>query len=269
MSTDSFEFASDREKLPPAPATASASPEPVPAATNDGTKPQVTTTAMQKAGNAMADLVMAAGVLVTAGIFGFVGYRKVSPTRMCIEAALAVAIMGGLYFMAGHLLHPHMDSLDLSQPLHRMPLLVLAAIILAYCGAIVVHRGWNHKGDPKVAMITLALGMTLIGLRITCLGMAYGEYRVANARIDAASAGMEALKQTADIVREQGGDTKPLAPIMIEFQKAVYGSEYASRVLVALGVKEELVDLDVDASVEPREAKSPPVTVIAPDAASK
>ena len=64
MSTDSFEFASDREKPLPVPAAASASPEPVPAATNDGTKPQATTTAMQKAGNAMADLVMAAGVLV-------------------------------------------------------------------------------------------------------------------------------------------------------------------------------------------------------------
>jgi hypothetical protein len=181
---------------------------------------------LKSAGNAFADLIMWIGVFITGGIFGLVGYRRVTALRLTIEAGIVAVIAGALYYTTKTWLHPYTEGVDLGDPLQRAALFVLGAIILAYLGGMVVHVGWHRKGDPKVSMLVLAVGMTLIGLRIASVGMAFGEIRTVDAKVEAGTAGLAALKSTIEVMKAGGVDPKPVAQIILDFQKSVYGSKY-------------------------------------------
>jgi hypothetical protein len=75
-------------------------------------------------------------------------------------------------------------------------------------------------------MLVLAVGMTLIGLRIASVAMAFGEIKAVDAKVEAGAAGLTALKSTIDVMKAGGVDPKPVAKIILDFQKSVYGSKY-------------------------------------------
>jgi hypothetical protein len=181
---------------------------------------------LKSVGNAFADLMMWIGVFITGGIFALVGYRRVSAFRLTIEAVIVAIIAGALYYTTKTWLHPYADGVDLGDPLQRALLFILGAITLAYLGGMVVHIGWNRKGGPKASMLVLAVGMTLIGLRIASVAMAFGEIKAVDAKVEAGAAGLTALKSTIDVMKAGGVDPKPVAKIILDFQKSVYGSKY-------------------------------------------
>ncbi|NTF17816.1 hypothetical protein G6L37_05335 [Agrobacterium rubi] len=243
MATDSTNFAGD-------PAEASPNLGGRPAATPDVTaipSPSVPSTDAQtvkpsklkNAGNAMADLIMAIGVYVTGGLFALGAYRKVTALRLLIEAAVVTLVVGVLYLTTRSWIGQYVEGLDFNDPLQRAALFGVSAIVLAYLGGMVVHIGWNRKGDPKVSMLFLAVGMTLIGLRIASLGMAFGEIRVANTRVAAAAAGLEALKSTVSVLKSEGVDPKPVGKIIVDFHREVYGSKYIENYYSKFGTSDD------------------------------
>lgn len=231
MATDSITFASDRAGMgfgragtPPEKTeqVATALSEPKPEIT--GTAPEKTKPSkLKSAGNAVADLFMGIGVFLTGGVFGLAGYRRVSALRLIIESGIVAIIAVALYFATKTWLP---DGIDLADPLQRAAILVFVAIILAYLGGMVVHTGWNRKGDPKVSMLVLAVGMTLIGLRIASVALAVGEVRTVDAKVRVGEAALTAFKSTIDIMKQAGVDPKPLGAVIFDFQKEVYGSKY-------------------------------------------
>ena len=242
MGKETIGFASDLDgrdgdiASPDAPT--STSPSPASAAGS----PAVGPTALRKAGVAFADLMMWIGVFITGGIFGLLGYRRISVLRLCVEAAIVAGLAAAWYFAAGTWL-PSADALDLGDPLHRALAFTAGAVALAYIGGIVVHLGWHRKGDPKISMLVMAVGMTLIGLRIASLGMAYGQIKVADARIDAGSAGLAAIKSAVDVMKAEGVDPKPMAKVIIDFQKDIYGSKYIEGFYAMIGKPKETVEM--------------------------
>jgi hypothetical protein len=255
MSSDSMTFASDAirfgrdgasETAPPSP-TAPATPE-KDAPSKDQQATETRPSKLKSAGGAFADLMMWIGVVVTGGIFAMIGYRRVSAVRLAVEAAIISAIIAALLYTTKTWIHPFTEGIDLNEPLHRGILLVVCAIALAYVGGIVVHLGWHRKGDPKVSMLFVAVGMTLIGLRIASLGMAYGEIRVTDARRDAGAAGLTAIKATVDVMKAEGIDPKPVGKIIMDFQKDLYGSKFIEGVYSAIGKpKKEISPSDLEA----------------------
>ncbi len=264
MSSDSITFASDpigfgRDGAPaaaPTPAAPSVTEKsPVSAA-----PPEAKPSKLRSAGSAFADLVMWIGVFITGGFFAFVGYRRVTALRLTIEAGIVAAICGALYYTTKTWLHPYTDGVDLGDPLQRAILFVLGAMILAYLGGMVVHVGWHRKGDPKVSMLVLAVGMTLIGLRITGLGLAFGEIKAGDARRDAGAAGLTALQATIEVMKAEGVDPKPVGKIIMDFQKDIYGSKYIEGLYTAIGKpKKEITpsDLEAPAAVAKPEKAAP------------
>ena len=248
MAIDSITFASDRvvaensgrETSPPAP------PEKTPPTVEAMEPTADAPSRLRSAGNAVADLIMGIGVFVTGGVFALGGYRRVTALRMTVEAVIVAAIVGALYYSAKTWLYPYADGVDLGDPLQRAMLFVLSAIVFAYLGGMVVHIGWNRKGDAKISMIVLALGMTLIGLRIASVGMAYGEVRVADARVASAAAGVDALSSAIDLMKAEGIDPEPVARNMMDFQKKVYGSRYIEGLYSKIGVSEEKIPASGD-----------------------
>lgn len=266
MASDSITFASDRvaenfgrDTTPPAQPEKTSAPvmgakEPAAAPQAGSSKPSK----LRSAGNAAADLIMGIGVFITGGIFALGGYRRVTALRLTVEAVIVAVIVGALYYSAKTWLYPYTDGVDFGDPLQRAMLFVLSAIVFAYLGGMVVHIGWNRKGDPKISMIVLALGMTLIGLRIASVGMAYGEVRVADARVAAAEAGVDALSSTIGLMKAEGVDPKPAARIIMDFQKKVYGSKYIEGFYSKIGVPDDKIAATGDeAPAEPANAAIP------------
>lgn len=230
MSSDSITFASDQIGFGRDGAPAAVPTPAEPSATEKSavktTLPEAKPSKLKSAGNAFADLIMWIGVFITGGIFALVGYRRVTALRLTIEAGIFAVIAGALYYTTKTWLHPYTEGVDLHDPLQRALLFVLGAIVLAYLGGIVVHVGWHRKGDPKVSMLVLAVGMTLIGLRIASVGLAFGEIKTVDAKVEAGAAGLTALKSTIEVMKAGGVDPKPVAKVILDFQKSVYGSKY-------------------------------------------
>lgn len=279
MSSDSITFASDDPigfgrdgaPAPQTPPEHSAEQRPAAKANQPGSKPSK----LKSAGNAFADLIMWIGVFITGGIFGLVGYRRVTALRLMIEAGIVAVIAGALYYTTKTWLHPYTDGVDLHDPLQRALLFVLGAIILAYLGGMVVHVGWHRKGDPKVSMLVLAVGMTLIGLRIASVGMAFGEIKAVDAKVEAGASGLTVIKSTVEVMKAGGVDPKPVAKIILDFQKSVYGSKYIEGFYATSDKpKVEITpsDLEAPAAAQPERAgeepSADPATVVVPEAGS-
>ncbi|MNU29078.1 hypothetical protein D3C71_175250 [compost metagenome] len=230
MSSDSITFASDQIGFgrdgAPAAAPTLAEPSTTEKSAVKAGPPEAKSSKLKSAGNAFSDLIMWIGVFITGGIFGLVGYRRVTALRLTIEAGIVAVFAGALYYTTKTWLHPYTDGVDMHDPLQRALLFVLGAIVLAYLGGMVVHVGWHRKGDPKVSMLVLAVGMTLIGLRIASVGMAFGEIKAVDAKVEAGAAGLTALKSTIEVMKAGGVDPKPVAKVILDFQKSVYGSKY-------------------------------------------
>jgi hypothetical protein len=268
MSKETISFASDPIGFgrDGAPASLSASEE-VPAPGKPAEQKPISAAAdprpskLKSAGSAFADLIMWIGVFITGGIFGLIGYRRVSALRLTIEAGIVAVIGGALYYTTKTWLNPYTDGVDLGDPLQRAPLFILGAIILAYLGGMVVHVGWHRKGDPKISMLVLAVGMSLIGLRIASVAMAYGETKTVYARVEAGAAGLTALKSTIDVMKAGGVDPKPVAKIILDFQKSVYGSKYIEGLYaISDKPKVEITPADLEApatDAKPEKAAEP------------
>lgn len=255
LSSDQIGFGRDGAKAA-APAEPSATEKSSVKAAPRETKPSK----LKSAGNAFADLIMWVGVFITGGIFGLVGYRRVTALRLTIEAGIVAVIAAALYYTTKTWLHPYTDGVDLHDPLQRALLFVLGAIVLAYLGGMVVHVGWHRKGDPKVSMLVLAVGMTLIGLRIASVGMAFGEIKAVDAKVEAGAAGLAALKSTIEVMKADGVDPKPVAKVILDFQKSVYGSKYVESFYATSGKpKVEITPQDLEA----------PATAAQPDKADE
>jgi hypothetical protein len=211
---------------------------------------------IKRTGNAFADLMMFIGVFITGGVFALLGYRKVSILRLSIELLIIAAIGSALYYFGQPWLLPSgVSSLNIHDPLHRSLLFVAGAIVLAYAGGVVVSRAWNWKGDPRIAMLFLAIGMTLIGLRLTSVAFAVGEIRIASTRVDAGEAGLTAIKSAIAVLREHNVDPKPLAGVILRFQKDVYGSSVIEGFYASIGKPlVKIDDADLKASPDTKEA---------------
>jgi hypothetical protein len=220
----------------PLPEPVADKPNPEPSKASEKSKPSK----LKSAGDAFANLLMGIGVFITGGIFGLIGYRSFSIRRLTIEAVVFGLIATVMYFTTTTWLHPYTEALDLGDPLQRAVLFVVGAIILAYVGGMVVHVGWSRKGDPKMSMLVLAVGMTLIGLRIASLAMAFGEIKTVDAKVEAGAAGLKALTSTVDIMKAEGVDPKPVAALIMDFHKSIYGNKYVEA-FYGITNKEKLV----------------------------
>ena len=99
------------------------------------------------------------------------------------------------------------------------------AAALAYAGGVVIHRAWHSKGNQKAAMLALAVGTTLLGLRIALVCLAVGDVLTARARVEDARIAVKALDDAAQAASRQAGAEEAVRTIAADFKKRAYTSK--------------------------------------------
>lgn len=203
---------------PPAVPTISAAP------TSEAQKVRIAS----RAKTFMLDTIFAIAVFIFGGTLALYGMRKATILRVFVEVCVVFAFVAAGYFALDWLAPGIMDGWSLGEPAHRAVALTVLAFSLSYVGGTVAFWGWRYSRDARVGMLLLALGVALMGGRVTSLGMAFGELRVQQGRIFVAGESLKMLKSTMSIMKEAGVDPKPLGEVIVSFRDSVYGAPFAS-----------------------------------------
>ncbi|WP_327211291.1 hypothetical protein [Rhizobium leguminosarum] len=174
------------------------------------------------------DVLFAAGMFVLGGTLALYGLRKATILRVAVEVAIVAIFAVAGYLALGWFAPEATSGWSLGEPLHRAAALVALAFALSYAGGTIAFWGWRYSRDPRVGMLLLAIGVSILGGRVAAIGMAFGELRVSQARVYTAAEALKGFKSSISVMKEAGVDPKPMAAVVKEFQSSVYGPAFAA-----------------------------------------
>jgi hypothetical protein len=251
-------FGTIDETTGPAPATLSARTLPTAPDTKAPPVEQATATPQKPRAVARAkwfvlDVLFAGGMFVFGGTLALYGLRKATILRVAVEVAIVAVFAVAGYFAIEWFAPEATSGWSLGEPLHRAAALVALAFALSYAGGTIAFWGWRYTSDPRVGMLLLAIGVSILGSRVAALGMAFGELRVSQARVYTAAEALKGFKSSISVMKEAGVDPRPMAAVVKDFQASIYGPAFAAGLgeawkyrngPTAPGLDQELFDAD-------------------------